>query len=219
MRDEALWRRIRAYGFPPEPRKRFFGRFAPEKTALAARLEREEGWEASYAEEAVWEYLRFVYLARVADRQATPSEVIDKVWHAHMTDSHDYIERFSLPLFGAPFHHEPCTGPGEMPRYEEQYAATLALYREEFRREPPENIWVHRTEAQSRSDRITSLVAAAGGIGAGLFAMLVAHVVFGQWFVAIFVGLIVAGIFFSLLSPTVPGPRHSSSSGCGGCGG
>ncbi len=139
MRDEALWRRIQAHGFPPEPRRGFFGRFAPERTAIEPRLEREEGWEASYAEEAVQEYLRFVYLARVSDRQATPSEVIDKVWHAHMTDSHDYIEKFCLPLFGAPLHHEPCTGPSEMPRYEEQYAATLALYREEFGREPPED--------------------------------------------------------------------------------
>ena len=216
MRDVTLWDRIRRHPFPP-----------PEaddgevegRSALSARLEEAEGWAADYARSAVEEYRRFVYLSRISRQQVTPSAVIDRVWHEHVTDSRDYIEGFCRGLFGEILHHEPGR-PEEADRFEAQYAATRALYESEFGAPPPEDIWIHRPAAQVRRDRTRAVVATLAGIGTALAVGYVTHVWFGWWLGALFSAAVAGVIVNEVLKPRVPGPRYSSSdsSGCSSCG-
>ena len=218
MRDPQLWQRLKAYTLAAEP-KPSSGR--QPRDALQARLEDRLSWTADYAAEAIREYRRFLYLARVSDRQATPSEVIDEVWHEHMGDSRDYLAMCKA-VFGEILHHEPCSGSEEMPRYADQYAMTRALYSEEFGDVPPPDVWVHRTaEAQARDER-RGRAAAVLGIASGIAAAAVAIILFDWRMGAVIAGFGVGAVVQAVLTPRVPGPKtksNSSESGCGGCGG
>lgn len=115
----------------------------PDDAALSfpAKLARENGWALAYAERAIGEYKRFVYLAMTADHVVTPSDPVDQVWHLHLTYTRDYWERFCGELLGRPLHHEPTAGgTAERHRHFEQYAATLLSYETAFG-PPPADIW------------------------------------------------------------------------------
>ena len=103
----------------------------PLPTGLRARLMREHGWSAAFAEQAEAEYRRFVYLATLG-RAVTPSPAVDEVWHTHLMFTRDYWGGFQA-LLPAPLHHEPGTdAPGDAARLREQYLDTLALYERTF---------------------------------------------------------------------------------------
>lgn len=134
MQQPWLWARIVDYEFP----RGFEGKLCEQlgcKATIAAKL-REE-------------YRRFVYLAMVSSNEATPSESIDRVWHLHLCYTRDYWETFCHDVLQCEFHHDPCDGPESRPRYNEQYAATLALYEQEFGSPAPSKVWP--TKATSKS--------------------------------------------------------------------
>ena len=112
----------------------------PELPALpfAARLAREQGWTRAFAERAVREYKRYVFLAMTAGRPMCPSEQVDAVWHQHLTYTRSYWKRFCGETLGRPLHHEPTRGGGdEADKHLRMYADTLATYRQAFGHEPP----------------------------------------------------------------------------------
>lgn len=116
----------------------------PEPPALpfAARLAREQGWSRPFAERAVREYRRFVFLAVTAGRPMCPSEQVDAVWHLHLTYTRSYWKRFCGDTLGRPLHHEPTRGGGEeADKHLRMYADTLAEYRKAFGHEPPADLW------------------------------------------------------------------------------
>jgi uncharacterized protein (TIGR04222 family) len=116
----------------------------PELGALtfARRLARENGWSDSQAERAILEYKRFVFLAHSAGHQVCPSEQVDQVWHAHLTYTRSYWDRFCEEVLGRPLHHEPTRGgPAEAAKHEQMYESTLASYRRLFASAPPADLW------------------------------------------------------------------------------
>ena len=116
----------------------------PEDAALpfAARLARENGWSAGYAERVIEEYKRFCFLAVTNDEEFTPSDAVDQAWHLHLTYSRDYWERFCPDILGRSFHHSPTAGGGaERHRFFEQYAETLKRYEQVFCEPAPTDIW------------------------------------------------------------------------------
>lgn len=128
-----LWARIEAFAIdgpdlPPLP--------------FAGRLAREQGWDRAFAERAVREYKRFVFLAMTAGRPMCPSEQVDAVWHQHLTYTRSYWKRFCGETLGQPLHHEPTRGGGdEGEKHLRMYADTLTAYREAFGHEPPGDLW------------------------------------------------------------------------------
>ena len=104
------------------------------------KLMDEQGWDKHFAEQAVGEYLRFAYLACISPTPVGPSRVIDAVWHLHLTFSRDYWQCFCPQALGRELHHEP-SGNDDLPRMQQQYQATLALYEQEFGTPAPMTLW------------------------------------------------------------------------------
>jgi hypothetical protein len=115
------------------------------------RLARENGWPKNFAARAVSEYKKFVYLAATSRTQVTPSDIVDQVWHLHLTFTRSYWEGLCNGVLGKPLHHGPTKGGvSEDAKYRSQYAATRALYRAEFGTTPPLDLW------PSEEDRFAS---------------------------------------------------------------
>ncbi|MBI1401901.1 MAG: hypothetical protein GC147_01630 [Porphyrobacter sp.] len=131
-RDDDLWHRIAAHEIGPPGAALTF----------AARLARENRWDAAHAARVIGEYKRFCYLAMTAGHAVTPSDAVDQAWHLHLTYSRDYWEVFCAQVLGAPLHHGPTAGGAvERERYYRQYAETLAAYEAVFGAPPPPDIW------------------------------------------------------------------------------
>lgn len=144
-----LWLRLRGYRFddlvPPHLFDRVaaaFGTTDASTHAFAAKVARKQRWTTPFALRAIGEYKKFVYLGMVADFSVTPPAVIDAVWHEHLLFSRAYRD-FCRDVLGRPFDHHPELMPSrEQTRvFQEQYAATLALYRAEFNANPPAAVW------------------------------------------------------------------------------
>lgn len=131
MQNNDLWARLEAHAFD-DP-----GAAAPFSVKLAA----EEGWTPDYTRRVIEEYRKFLYLTQITDGEATPSEVVDRAWHMHLTFTRDYWDGLCGEVLRRGLHHDPCSGPEEMPRYADQYRATLRLYEREFDALPPSDIW------------------------------------------------------------------------------
>ncbi|MFO0851000.1 MAG: TIGR04222 domain-containing membrane protein [Gemmataceae bacterium] len=114
----------------------------PPAQRFAARLARENGWPRPFADRAVREYKRFVYLAMTAGEPVCPSEQVDAVWHQHLTYTRSYWKRFCGEVLGRPLHHDPTKGgPAEADKHRRMYAVTLAAYRRAFGEDAPPDLW------------------------------------------------------------------------------
>lgn len=109
---------------------------------FTGRLAHENGWPKNFAKDAVDEYKKFVYLAATSETSVTPSDIVDRVWHLHLTFTRSYWNDMCANILGHKLHHGPTKGGArEDAKYRKQYAETLALYRSEFGVEPPPEFW------------------------------------------------------------------------------
>lgn len=118
-------------------------RIDPPGVALsfAQRLAHENGWSQPFAERAIAEYFRFVWLAMRAGHPVTPSPAVDEVWHLHLCYTRSYWDELCEKVLPRPLHHGPTLGGAvEDAKYADWYARTLASYREHFG-EPPADVW------------------------------------------------------------------------------
>jgi hypothetical protein len=130
--DAALWQRIADHHIG----------LRDASLSFAARLARENRWDAAHAERVIGEYQRFCYLAMTAGHEVTPSDAVDQAWHLHLTYSRDYWQVFCGEVLRADLHHGPTSGgTAERARYYRQYADTLAAYEAAFGEVPPADIW------------------------------------------------------------------------------
>jgi uncharacterized protein (TIGR04222 family) len=136
-----LWARIRAHPFESSDGSLNF-------TAKFMRL---HGCTRDEARAAIDEYRKFCFLAVVVGREMVPSEIVDQVWHLHLTYTRDYWTVFCPSVLGCDLHHEPSRGrTGDAVRFHENYADTLAAYAEHFG-PPPEKYWPGTRERFRRS--------------------------------------------------------------------
>lgn len=113
-----------------------------EELTFARRVARENGWTPAYAERAIEEYRRFLFLAVVAEHPVTPSDQVDQVWHLHLTYTRSYWDRMCGQVLGQAVHHGPTKGgDAEGQKFEQWYAATQASYQRFFGHEPPPDVW------------------------------------------------------------------------------
>ncbi len=140
----ALWQRLHQYEFGGEHREAFLTR-----VAHACQTTREG------AQAALEEYRRFCFLAISAGHPVTPSELIDQVWHAHMTDTRDYWQRFCPQVLEQSLHHAPSLGGAqEQERHQQQYRETYISY-ERFFGDPPAAQWPYPTLSRAAQAAIS----------------------------------------------------------------
>jgi len=109
---------------------------------FAARLARENCWSRRYAERAIEEYRRFMFLAVAAGHPVTPSDQVDQVWHLHLLYTRSYWDEFCGAVLGEPIHHGPTRGGHqESAKFHAWYDRTLESYRRMFGVRPPPDIW------------------------------------------------------------------------------
>jgi hypothetical protein len=132
MLDQELWNRIAAFDFDDER----------PKGSFEQRLAREKGWSSDFTKLAIREYRRFLYLAVKAGHMATPSKVVDEVWHLHLQFTKNYWEELCAKVLEKPLHHQPGSGDKvEEQGFLDAYQATLLAYQREFRTVPPREVW------------------------------------------------------------------------------
>lgn len=113
----------------------------PSALTFAKRLARENGWSLRFAERAIAEYRKFVFLAMEAGHKVTPSDEVDQVWHLHMIYTESYWTRMTQEILPRPLHHGPTRGgQAEDAKYEDLYGRTMESYRRFFG-EPPADLW------------------------------------------------------------------------------
>lgn len=159
--DTALWNKLQALELDQ----------ADAAFRFSDRLARENGWSKDFARGAIGEYRRFVYMAATSPTQVTPSDIVDQVWHLHLTYTRSYWDDMCGGVLGWPLHHGPTKGgTAEDGKYRSQYDRTLALYREVFGEEPPAAFWPPEDERFSGAshqqwvDRRTHFVVPRAGV-------------------------------------------------------
>lgn len=109
---------------------------------FAAKLARDNRWSLRYAERVEAEYRRFVFLAVESGHGVCPPEAVDRAWHQHLLETHNYWEQFCPEVLGAPLHHTPSRGGiEEQRRLRSWYARTLISYERLFGEAPPPDLW------------------------------------------------------------------------------
>lgn len=153
-------------------------RIDPPGVALsfAQRLAHENGWSLAFAQRAIAEYFRFVWLAMRAGHPVTPSPAVDEVWHLHLCYTRSYWDELCGQVLQRPLHHGPTRGgAAEDAKYVDWYARTLASYREHFG-EPPADLWPAPSErfrggiprkVDARSHWVVSKVRVRALLGSG----------------------------------------------------
>ncbi|WP_027387256.1 glycine-rich domain-containing protein [Chryseobacterium gregarium] len=134
VQDSSLWNRIQGFSLDTP------GAEIPFSKKLAT----EENWTESFTQKAVEEYKKFVYLCCIVPGGASPSRVIDKVWHMHLIYTQNYWEEFCPDILRQKLHHHPSNGGShEKAKHEAWFRETLKNYGEVFHQIAPEDIWTH----------------------------------------------------------------------------
>ncbi|MES2703257.1 MAG: hypothetical protein V4649_11485 [Bacteroidota bacterium] len=139
-RSDPLWHRIQAYSpdvlFALHP--------------FSKKLAEEQGWSAEFTARAIEEYKKFIYLCCISPHGASPPNIVDDVWHLHLTYTVEYWQKFCRDVLFREIHHHPSSGnEDENDKYQALYSDTLALYKTTFLQEPPSDIWPHRSAPQA----------------------------------------------------------------------
>lgn len=130
--QDLLWQRI--LSFPLD---------APNAPLpFSRRLARENKWDYNFGLKAIEEYRKFIFLCCISPQGASPSRVIDEVWHLHLIYTQSYWEEFCEKTLNRNIHHHPSAGgPQETAKHKNWRADTLDLYRSTFHAEPPAEFW------------------------------------------------------------------------------
>jgi hypothetical protein len=141
--DITLWNSIKAFRFDEDEVTFTFGE----------RLARENQWTADFAKRAIEEYRKFLFLCCVSAQQITPSDVIDQVWHLHLTYTRSYWKRLCGEVLRKELHHNPTKGGREeRDKFDSCYTRTFSLYENYFGSRPPAEMWPENNLRFAKTD-------------------------------------------------------------------
>ena len=131
-RENALWIRIEHYAIDD----------ANAVIPFSKKLAQTESWTDHFTQDAIQEYKRFVYLCCIAENGASPSIVVDKVWHMHLLYTTEYWKNFCPNILQRELHHFPNVGGiTDYNKHHDWYLETLTLYIRVFKQNPPAKCW------------------------------------------------------------------------------
>jgi hypothetical protein len=144
MQAPILWSRLEAASLA-------LGTAAFGPKDLTEALQRCHHVSADDARAVSREYLRFHYLAAIADAPLAPSRPVAEMWRLHRADASSYArfcaDHLQCPPLVAPVWIDPLADPA--------YRRTRALYRSQFG-PPPVRLWPD-PDAMRHRDRLTWL--------------------------------------------------------------
>jgi hypothetical protein len=109
---------------------------------LSKKLAQQNNWSISFTNKAIEEYKKFIFLCCISPTGASPSEIVDEVWHMHLTYTENYWVDFCKNTLQQDVHHHPSKGGiAEKSKHVNWYNETLTLYEATFKSPPPANIW------------------------------------------------------------------------------
>lgn len=138
-KEDPLWQRIEAFKLDDGDARHPF----------THKLLQEYKWQSEFTERAVAEYKKFIYLCVIIPKGASPSPIVDQVWHMHLTYSKNYWEDFCQNTLYVNLHHNPSKGgEEEVVKHRQWYNETIQQYKEVFETDPPIDIWPAKYEAE-----------------------------------------------------------------------
>lgn len=130
--ENPLWKRISEYQIDQSDASLPFSR----------KLGQTEGWTRRFCLLAIEEYKRFIYLCCVSKNGASPSMIVDKVWHMHLLYTTEYWKEFCPKILERELHHFPSLGGiTAFNKHQDWYLETLKLYIMVFKQNPPNDFW------------------------------------------------------------------------------
>jgi len=137
LQNDSLWNRLQEFSLDA-PNVDF---------PFSKKLAKEENWSIDFTKKAIEEYKKFVYLCCVLPNGASPSEIVDKVWHMHLIYTQNYWEEFCPDILKRKLHHHPSKGGFiEKDKHNNWFSDTLKNYKEIFNQDAPEDIWSNKIE-------------------------------------------------------------------------
>lgn len=130
--QQELWEKIQNFQLD-EPESSF---------PFSKKLAKQNNWSASFTGNAIAEYKKFIFLCCILPGGASPSSIVDEVWHLHLTYTDNYWNKFCKQTLQQDIHHHPSKGgESEKDKHDNWYDDTLKQYEEVFGSKPPESIW------------------------------------------------------------------------------
>lgn len=127
-----LWEKIRTFQLD-DPTSAF---------PFSKKLAKENSWTTVFTNRAIEEYKKFIFLCCISPTGASPSTVVDEVWHMHLTYTDNYWNEFCKKILSKEIHHQPSKGGNtENEKHINWYDETLKLYEKQFHNKPPADIW------------------------------------------------------------------------------
>ncbi|AZB19010.1 hypothetical protein EG352_15085 [Chryseobacterium indologenes] len=222
LKDEFLWNRILGFSLD-----------APDADfPFSKKLAKEENWTAEFTKTAIEEYKKFVYLCCILPHGASPSKIVDKVWHMHLIYTQNYWEDFCPNILKRPLHHHPSKGgKSEKTKHSSWFSDTLKNYQTVFQSEAPQEIWLQPEKSGTTNkwwrklgiiplfSALMTLSSCLGEVLTTLFGILVSIV--GIFLIAIVISLFQAGNSEHNDDKSSGGGCSGGGSSCGGggCGG
>ncbi|WP_347217472.1 hypothetical protein [Chryseobacterium sp.] len=234
LKDDSLWNRIQEFSLDA----------SDADFPFSKKLAKEENWSLEFTRKAIEEYKKFVYLCCILPKGASPSEIVDKVWHMHLIYTQNYWEEFCPNILKRPLHHHPSKGgEAERDKHHNWFENTLENYRRVFQQEAPEEIWKGLRNTSKVKQWLKKMVVFSPVLillmlyscteGTGFTGLLVTAVVFSIIFILGALGTIMGDHETSDLHKKDKQNNDGGSScsggsscgsggcggGCGGCGG
>ena len=130
--ENPLWIRIENYAIDD----------ANAVIPFSKKIAQTENWTSNFTRDAIQEYKRFVYLCCIAKNGASPSIVVDKVWHMHLLYTTEYWKNFCPNILQRELHHFPNVGGiTDYNKHHDWCLETLTLYIQVFKQNPPPEYW------------------------------------------------------------------------------
>lgn len=115
-----------------------------DKDIFWQKLAKENRWSLRFSKNAFTEYKKFIYLAKKYGCRVVPSQIVDNVWHLHMTFTKSYWNDLCQDILEMEFHHIPSSQGRDAELLDIAcYEKTKALYEKEFGYTPPLLYWPH----------------------------------------------------------------------------
>lgn len=100
--------------------------------SFSDRLAKENNWTKEFAKKAIFEYKKFVFLAKHAGHPVTPSLEVDEVWHLHLIYTRSYWDDMCKAI-DFQLHHGPTKGgKAEGEKFNDWYNKTKESYEKYF---------------------------------------------------------------------------------------